>query len=168
MKHRAASGFSLVEVTVAIGIVSFALLAVVGLLPVGLKSIKSATEQSAAANTLTALAESLRSAQSTDGTNYSFAFGGSTKDFKLGETNLPPWTWTNLDLGGATNTANRRIAARLEIRETPSADGSTPGRASVSVAWSAHPGLTYGTNGRWENADGQMVSGLQFYVGRRP
>lgn len=42
---RGAAGFSLVEVTLALGIVSFSLLTVLGLMPVGLSTLKQATEQ---------------------------------------------------------------------------------------------------------------------------
>jgi len=42
MKNRSSNGFSLVEVTVAIGIVAFALIAVIGLIPVGMKSARDA------------------------------------------------------------------------------------------------------------------------------
>lgn len=40
------AGFSLVEVTLALGLTTFCLLAVVGLLPVGLTTLRQATEQS--------------------------------------------------------------------------------------------------------------------------
>lgn len=42
---RAVAGFSLVEVTLALGIVSFSLLTMVGVMPVGLSTLKQATEQ---------------------------------------------------------------------------------------------------------------------------
>lgn len=45
MPHPRCHGFSLVEVTLAIGIVSFSLLAVLGLMPVGLSTLRQATEQ---------------------------------------------------------------------------------------------------------------------------
>lgn len=43
--RNAPSGFSLVEVTLAIGIISFSLLTVLGLMPVGLTTLRQATEQ---------------------------------------------------------------------------------------------------------------------------
>lgn len=42
---RSPSAFSLVEVTLAIGIVSFGLLAILGLMPVGMTTLRQATEQ---------------------------------------------------------------------------------------------------------------------------
>src|SRR5688572_4364322 len=40
--HRAKSGFSLVEVVLALGICSFAMIAIVGMIPVGLNTFKDA------------------------------------------------------------------------------------------------------------------------------
>jgi hypothetical protein len=54
--------FSLVEVTLALGIASFALLAVFGLLPIGLTSNRTSLEQTSAASILTAIVADLRAA----------------------------------------------------------------------------------------------------------
>ena len=62
MKTRA---FSLVEVTAALGIASFCIIAVFGLLPTGLNSNKAAIEQTAATNLLTAIDADLRAAPNT-------------------------------------------------------------------------------------------------------
>ena len=42
MKNQSTNGFSLVEVSVALGIVAFALIAILGLVPVGMKSARDA------------------------------------------------------------------------------------------------------------------------------
>lgn len=62
MKTYASSsrGFSLVEITVALGIVGFCLLALFGLLPVGLNSNQISVEQTLAANLATMLTADLR------------------------------------------------------------------------------------------------------------
>jgi len=57
--HRA---FSLVEVTLSLGVAAFCLIAVFGLLPAGLNSNKTSIEQTAATNLLTAIATDLRAA----------------------------------------------------------------------------------------------------------
>jgi uncharacterized protein (TIGR02598 family) len=158
--HR---GFSLVEVTLVIGIVSFALLAVVGLLPAGLQSVKNADDQSGAANTLHALAEALRSAESTDGVNYSASFAGKAITYSVGG-NGSSLTWTDLNMDGNVTTGNEvaRLAAQLEILRTPDAGGN-PGEALVSVAWSGldDPGWDADSR-RWQNAEGSMTTGIQF------
>ena len=53
-------GFSLVEVILAIGIVSFAFMAVVALLPVGLKTVRESSDESAAMNLLPLVASDLK------------------------------------------------------------------------------------------------------------
>jgi len=83
-KINNAFAFSLVEVTLAIGIVSFALIAVLGLLPVGLKSVKNANEQAGAANVLNAIADGLRSASTTNSSNFVGSFGTNQISFSVG------------------------------------------------------------------------------------
>ena len=155
-------GFSLVEVTLAIGIVSFALLAVVGLLPVGLKSVKNANEQAGAANVLNVIAGSLRSASSTNRANFSSQFAGQTVAFAIAGSTTSN-SWTNLALDGSLETATspKRLSAVVNIY--PASSVTTPSRAVISVAWSAQsaPGWN-STTQRWTNADGSLTSGIQF------
>ena len=167
-------GFSLIEVTLAIGIVSFALLAVVALLPTGLKAIKNASEQSGAGATLTAVATALRhaardeSAGATTST-YTGSFAGQDFTYTLGGGAPGPIEWSNLTLEGTEDAVARRLVARLEILQTPSADGLTPGRATVSVAWSAMSNPTFDTaSKKWQNAEGSMVMPVQFLPSARP
>jgi uncharacterized protein (TIGR02598 family) len=54
------SGFSLVEVTLALGIAGFCLIAVFGLLPIGLKSNSMAIEQTKAVSVIGGIAADLR------------------------------------------------------------------------------------------------------------
>lgn len=164
-KRSNSSAFSLVEVTLALGIVSFALVAVLGLLPVGLKSVKNANEQAGAANVLNVLASSLRMASSTNASIFTTRFADKDIEYVVGgsPTNV---VWSNLTLEGsqedATGNPAKRLSARLEILQTP-ADLSTPGRAIVSIAWSAqaNPGWDSSVN-KWIGADGSITSGLQF------
>lgn len=64
MKKRPASrsAFSLVEVVIAIGVATFCLVAIFGLLPIGISSNQTSAEQTAATNILTAVSADLRSA----------------------------------------------------------------------------------------------------------
>lgn len=157
--------FSLVEVTLALGIVSFALIAVLGLLPVGLKSVKNANEQAGAANVLNAIADCLRNASSTNGVNFSGRFADQNVSYTLGGA-TPAIVWPNLTLEGAQEDASgnppKRLSARLEILQTP-VNVSTPGRAVLSVAWSAQAGPTWDASAnKWSKADGSITSGIQF------
>ena len=63
------AGFSLAEVTLALGIAAFCLIAVFGLLPVGLTNNQNSTEQTTAANIVTAVVADLRSTPATSGTS---------------------------------------------------------------------------------------------------
>jgi uncharacterized protein (TIGR02598 family) len=57
---RSAAGFSLVEVTLALGVASTSLLVIFSLLPIGLQTNQRAIEQTASADILSALAADLR------------------------------------------------------------------------------------------------------------
>jgi uncharacterized protein (TIGR02598 family) len=60
VKKRVASAFSLVELTLALGIAAFCLIAVFGLMPVGVQTNRNATSQTAATNILAAVVADLR------------------------------------------------------------------------------------------------------------
>ena len=68
---RVASGFSLVEVTLALGIAGFCMLVIVGMLPVGLGNNRNSIEQSAAANLARCVVADLRAAKNSEDTNKS-------------------------------------------------------------------------------------------------
>jgi uncharacterized protein (TIGR02598 family) len=54
------AAFSLVEVTLALGIAAFCLIAILGLVPVGVQTNRNATSQTAATNILTSVVSDLR------------------------------------------------------------------------------------------------------------
>src|SRR5437660_1551241 len=64
-RRRAAirGGFSLIEVTLAVGIIAFAMLTLVALLPIGISANRAAAEQARAAQTVNAIALAIRSAK---------------------------------------------------------------------------------------------------------
>jgi type II secretory pathway pseudopilin PulG len=75
VKKRFAPGFSLVEVTLAIGIAAFCLIAVFGLIPVGVKTNRDATSQTAATNIMAAVVSDLRATPNVGPTPTSMQFG---------------------------------------------------------------------------------------------
>ncbi|SDU17962.1 Verru_Chthon cassette protein B [Verrucomicrobium sp. GAS474] len=88
---RKTAAFSLVEVVIAIGIVSLALLPLLGLLPVGLNSNRSSTTQTGAMSLITAISADIRSTTATTGVSPRFgirttASGGQTLYFDESET----------------------------------------------------------------------------------
>ncbi len=80
MKKRFTSGFSLVELTLALGIAAFSLIAVFGLIPVAALTNRNATSQTAATNLMAAVIADLRATPRTNSTSLQFAipFGTDT------------------------------------------------------------------------------------------
>lgn len=68
MKKQSNRAFSLVEVTLALGIAAFCLIAVFGLMPVGVQINRNATSQTAATNIIAAIIADLRATPKTPGT----------------------------------------------------------------------------------------------------
>jgi type II secretory pathway pseudopilin PulG len=60
LRSRLIAGFSLVELTLALGIAAFCLIAVFGLVPVGVQTNRNATSQTAATNILSSVVSDLR------------------------------------------------------------------------------------------------------------
>ena len=70
-------GFSLVEVTLALGIAAFCVIALLGLLPLGMQTNQSAVSQTAAASILSSVVADLRATAKTTPTSpqYDITFG---------------------------------------------------------------------------------------------
>jgi len=77
MKRRSKCAFSLVEVTLALGIAAFCLIAIFGLMPVGVQTNRNATSQTAATNIIAAVVADLRATpkNSTTSSQFNIAFG---------------------------------------------------------------------------------------------
>ena len=60
LRSRSIAGFSLVEVTLALGIAAFCLIAVLGLVPVGVQTNRNATSQTTATNILSSVVSDIR------------------------------------------------------------------------------------------------------------
>jgi len=126
------SAFSLVEVTLALGVAGFCLLAILGLLQTGLTSEKVIVGQTAAAGILSAVYSDLVSTPSTNTTSPNFQFSLTN------QTLLTPQTvyfseagWTNR-VGQAPAT-NSRYRVSVGVQSTTT--GPTPVR--ILVTWPA-------------------------------
>jgi len=77
MKQRSWSAFSLIELTVAIGIAAFCLLAVMGLIPIAVQTNRNATSQAAANNITSAVSADLRATPkiNTSSAQFGISFG---------------------------------------------------------------------------------------------
>jgi type II secretory pathway pseudopilin PulG len=69
MKGRVTSAFSLVEVTLALGIAAFCLIAVFGLMPVGMQTNRNAKSQTRATNLMAAVLADVRATPRTKATS---------------------------------------------------------------------------------------------------
>src|SRR4029453_3243408 len=75
---RSIAAFSLVELTLALGIAAFCLIALVGIIPVGVQTNRNATSQTAAANIMAAVIADLRATPTTTNTSSRFTIGFGT------------------------------------------------------------------------------------------
>ena len=74
------AAFSLVEVTLALGIAAFCLIAVFGLVPVAVLTNRNATSQTAATNIMTAVVADLRATPATNTTSSQFGITFGTPE----------------------------------------------------------------------------------------
>src|SRR5215475_12321543 len=70
---RSVPAFSLVEVTLALGVAAFCLIAVFGLMPVGVQTNRNATSQTAATNIMAAVVADIRATLKPSGRSAQFA-----------------------------------------------------------------------------------------------
>jgi len=141
MMPRFRSGFSLVEVTLALGVAAICLLAVFGLLPIGLKTQQLAIEETAATRIIPAVVSDLRNTSRTAPTSPLFAIS------------IPPNTAPSSSTfyfsteGHSSTTIDAQSRYRLTITFTPN---STGGRAATFV----HLLLTWPAAASTDNAGG--------------
>lgn len=69
------AAFSLVEVTLALGVAAFCLIAVFGLMPVGVQANRNATSQTAATNIIASVIADMRATTSSTSPQYGITFG---------------------------------------------------------------------------------------------
>ena len=160
MRRRA---FSLIELMLAVGIVAFCFLALIGLMPVGLASVKNSREQAAAAGVLDQVASAIRAAASTSGSPGSFRGSGQYADLAWTLGGATVEAEYALSLGGVRTTAANAGFGRLRVhvRLLPPADGFSRGSALVSVAWPLSSQWDAG-RGEWDKAKGSVASWLVF------
>jgi len=72
---RSSAAFSLVEVTLALGLAAFCLIAVLGLVPVAVLTNRNATSQTAATNIIASVIADMRATTSSTSPQYGIAFG---------------------------------------------------------------------------------------------
>ena len=92
-----ATAFSLIEVTLALGIAAFCLIAVFGLVPVGVQTNRNASSQTAASNIMAAVVADLRALPTNRTTSAQFAivFGTAKTLYFDGTGQFAPSPGTN-------------------------------------------------------------------------
>ena len=127
------SGFSLVEVTLALGVAAICLLTVFAFLPVGLRTTQNANEQLAAADIIDAVAADLRATPTTISTSPRFAIPIPTNPVATTTT-----TTFFLDAEGEFSpalTADSRY--RLLVTFLPNGGGRSATLANLKMTWPA-------------------------------
>ncbi len=127
--HKA-SAFSLIEVTLALGVAAFCLLAISGLLTVGVKTNKKSTSQNVATNILAAAVSDLRASPKVA---LGQSPGGSSPLFGI---SLSGTTRVFFDTSGSKTDVPAAQAYRLTVTASNSG-ASTPTYASLQVSWPA-------------------------------
>ena len=125
LRSRLVTGFSLVEVTLALGVGAFCLIAVFGLLPVGVQTNQRATSQSAAASIMANVVADLRATPKANPTSSQFAITfGTAKTLYFD--------------GAGQFTTTLGANSRYQVNVTWNSSGFTGLRyADVKVTWPA-------------------------------
>jgi uncharacterized protein (TIGR02598 family) len=141
---RRVHAFSLVELTLALGVAAFCLLAVFGLMPVGVQTNRNATSQTAATNIMAAVVADLRATPKTAGTwtgtspQFCISFGTPRTLYFDSEGRCSG------DLAGSTSpcgvTWDPALQTRYQVNITfpsPSPSTSNLRYANLKVTWPA-------------------------------
>ena len=129
MKKRSTAAFSLVELTFVIGIAAFCLLAVFGLVPIGVQTNRNATSQTAATNILSSVVSDIRASPPGQAASAKYLINRS----KLSTTTL------YFDGQGQATTlrgANSRYRLYVQIANNPFGP-VYPNYAWLKVTWPA-------------------------------
>ncbi len=127
-------GFSLVEVTLALGIAAFCLIAILGLIPVGLNSTQTALEQTQASNIISAIVADMKQAPvgpsaARNTTRFTIAIPSATAQmryFKYGGDGVL-----------ATTKAEARYQVQITYNTGTVSDRKSPITGTIKVAWPA-------------------------------
>lgn len=143
------AGFSLIEVVIALGIISFALVAVIGLLPTGLNSQRQGVNQAFGVQALNDVAQGIQGISS--GTNGTLRFGSVIAGVPVGQgtSSLPLY-----EDGTLTNSAALRRGT-VFIDQKPITNSLRP--VFISVAW---PQTADHSGSSWANSQGSVSAFL--------
>ena len=148
---RSVASFSLVELTLALGVAAFCLIAVFGLVPVGVQSNRNATSQTAATNILSSVASDIRGSR---------PGGSQSAKYQINRGKGNPTTKCFDDQGGWTTVsgitevacpANYRYRLFVKIGSTFGGGSALyPAYAYLKVTWPAAASPTVKPSGSVE------------------
>jgi Tfp pilus assembly protein PilV len=137
MRISKTQAFSLVEVSISLGIVAFCIPAIIGLLPIGLSSNQSASEQVSGAHLLSAVATDLRATPPVDAAT-SQQFGISIPALPIMDKRTVPPIYLTAD--GQVSSTVQGARYLLTVNFLPSSHGSGEKSATLAdlkVSWPA-------------------------------
>ena len=151
-RNTALDGFSLVEITLALGLIAFCVITLVGLLPTGLNAQQQAQDEARAAVALNQISSAVRATRSLGviAGNSNYAFPEYLSDSPTAPTNptkyyvsQSKWNFSFglLDDGTIKKTDNTTDTPRqtLYFEVQPPATESAPVRVYAAVAWPYKP-----------------------------
>jgi len=144
-------GFSLIEVTIALGIIAFALVAVVGLLPAGLNSQKQGSQQGRAAQVLNQVARSVQGVRMDTNATLRFLPPLSTVGVSAGTTANLGFYRDGTFAVSSPSDPNQMGAVHIALDNSLSIPNTI--RAVISVAW---PGAAQRETSGWTKNEGSM------------
>ncbi|GAT34702.1 Verru_Chthon cassette protein B [Terrimicrobium sacchariphilum] len=132
-----ARGFSLVEVTLALGVAAFCLVVVFGLIPVGLRSNQAAVEQTAAAGFLSSIAADLRATPGTSPAGQKAASQRYAIEIPANPVTTQSVATLFLDENGSwSKTADSKSRYRLTVTFPPNGtDSRRATLAHLKISW---------------------------------
>jgi uncharacterized protein (TIGR02598 family) len=157
-------GFSLIEVVLALGVVSFCLISITGLLSVGLSSIGSSREKAGAANALEQISNAIRLATppATVGGTYQALAPYNDLVWTSGTGSTPvSKNYATISLAGVPSSQVPDQLLTVEVQITPSSDTVTAGSALITAAWPKQ--ATWDPAAlKWTHAQGSVSTWLIF------
>lgn len=135
MKKQFTCAFSLVELTLAIGIAAFCLLAVMALIPVAVQTNRNATSQTAATNIVASVIADMRATTSSISPQYRITFGTAKTLYFDGAGQC------SVDVNGSTKVDGSAwsppLQTRCQLNITFSSSPSGLSYADIRATWPA-------------------------------
>jgi uncharacterized protein (TIGR02598 family) len=132
------TAFSLVEVTLALGVAAFCLIAVLGLIPTGVKTQQTSIDQGIANGIITQIVGDLRAAFRKPGNGNSSQLGIELKKFPPGQVQkyTPDPIYFAIDGTQENGSATAAFRATITYYSTSTTDATTT-LASITISWPA-------------------------------